>query len=292
MEDILKLLNIKYSEAATKVDKVKINILNINIILLCIAIEITEDYYERVFLEGKLQQFIIFCVMASININSNSVYHDLIQDNIYGALGFAFIFLKKRDKKKYDEYINNLILPIIDPEEGKKFKLFKNKKNTNKNSAIFRLFELRENKKEDPEELNDFNHNKDIGLSRNTVNINYKKYDSDILSKNNNNQFKDDSNLNSKKSINLKAVFKGDDDLILKHLFEDTLKKFKEESKFNIGFKTNYKNTYNNNYFFGNRPSDEKLKINKVILPLYETQIKNYANCEHFHQKKKKIQKN
>ena len=291
MEDILKLLNIKYSEAATKVDKVKINILNINIILLSIAIEITQDYYERVFLEGKFQQFIIFCVMASININSNSVYHDLIQDNIYDALGFAFIFLKKRDKKKYDEYINNLILPIIDPEEGKKFKLFKNKKNTNKNSAIFRLFELRENKKEDPEELNDFIHNKDIGLSRNTVNINYKKYDSDILSKNNNNQFKDDSNLNSKKSINLKAVFKGDDDLILKHLFEDTLKKFKEESKFNIGFKTNYKNTYNNNYFFGNRPSDEKLRINKIIkrvLPLYETQIKNYANYEYLHQKKRR----
>ena len=73
--------------------KVKINILHINIILLCIAIEITEDYYERVFLEGKLQQFIIFCVMASININPNGIYHDLIQANIYDALGFAFLFL-------------------------------------------------------------------------------------------------------------------------------------------------------------------------------------------------------
>ena len=293
LQDILKLLNLKYSEAETKVDKVTINILNINIILICIAIEITQDYYERIFLEGKFQQFIIFCVMASININSNSIYHDLIQDNIYDALGFAFMFLKKRDKKKYDEYVNNLILPIIDPEEGKKFILFKNKKNTNKNSAIFRLFELRENKKEDPEELDDFfqnSENKNIGLSRNTVNVNYKKYDIDIFSKNNK-QIKDDSNLNNKKSVNLKAVFKGDNDLILKHLFEDTLKKFKEESKFNIGFKTNYKNTYNNNYFFGNRPSDEKLRINKVIkklLPLYETQIKNYANYEYLHQKKRR----
>ena len=53
----------------------------------------------------------------------------------------------------------------------------------------------------------------------------------------NNNQIKDDSNLNNKKSINLKVLFKGDKDLILKHLFDDNLKKFKEESIFNFGLK-------------------------------------------------------
>ena len=292
IKDILKCFNIKYSETSTKAEKVKINILHINIILLCIAIEITEDYYERVFLEGKLQQFIIFCVMASININPNGIYHDLIQDNLYDVLGFAFIFLKKRDKNKYDEYINNLILPIIDPEEDKKFKLFKNKKSTNKNSAIFRLFELRESKKDDPKELDVFFSNsdkKDTGISRNTVNINYKKYETDFSI--NDTEFRDDSILNAKKSINLKPVFKGDNDLILKHLFEDTFNKFKEERKYNFGFKTNYKNTYDTNYFFGSIPSDEKLRINKVIkrlIPLYENQIKNYANYEYLHQKKRR----
>ena len=53
----------------------------------------------------------------------------------------------------------------------------------------------------------------------------------------NNNQIKDDSNLNNKKSINLKVLFKGDNDLILKHLFDDTLKKYTEESRFNFGLK-------------------------------------------------------
>ena len=75
IKDILKCFNIKYSEEATKVEKIKINILYINIILLCIAIEITQDYDERVFLEGKFQQFVIFCVLSSININSNSLYY-------------------------------------------------------------------------------------------------------------------------------------------------------------------------------------------------------------------------
>ena len=103
---------------------------------------------KEFFLEGKFQQFILFCVMASIKVNSYSIYHDLIQDNIYDTLGFTFIFLK-RDKKKW-WVCKYLILPIIDAEEVKKFILFKNKKSTNKKSAIFWFFEFRENKKEDP----------------------------------------------------------------------------------------------------------------------------------------------
>ena len=288
IKDILKCFNIKYSEEATKVEKIKINILYINIILLCIAIEITQDYDERVFLEGKFQQFVIFCVLSSININSNSLYYDLIQDILYDCLGFAFIFIKKRDKKKYEQFLENLIIPIIDTDdEVKKFRLFKNKKNINKNSAIHKLFELREIKKEDPEEMDDFFNNKDIGISRNTVNINYKGFDNNIFS--NNNKFKDDSNINSKK--NLRPVFKGDRSIIIKHLFDDTLKKVKEERKYSFGFKTNYKNVYNNNFYIGNCPTDEKLRINKIIkkiLPLYERQIKNYANDEYLNQKKRR----
>ena len=289
IKDILKCLGIKYSEDATKAEKVKINILNINIILLCIAIEITQDYDEKVFLEGKFQQFIIFCVLSSININSNNLYYELIQEILYDCLGFAFIFLKKRDKNKYEQFVDNLILPIIDTdEEVKKFKLFKNKKNNYKNSAICRLFELREIKKEEPKEMDDFFNNKDKGISRNTVNINYKTFDKDIFA--NNNKFKDDSNLNAKKII--KPVFRGESNIITKHLFDDALKRVKEERKYNFGFKTNYKNSYNNNNFFvGNCPTDEKLRINKVIkrlLPSYETQIKNYANEEFLNEKKRR----
>ena len=286
IRDILKCLNIKYSEEATKAEKVKINILNINIILLSIAIEITQDYYERVFLEGKLHQFIIFCILASININPNCIYYNLVQDNLYDVLGFAFIFLKKRDEKKYNEFIYNMIFPLLDTDEIKKFKLFKNKKYSNKNSAIYRLFELRE-VQIDEEEYSDDIINKGLLTTRNTININYKNYERDIFT--NNNIYKDDSNINTKKKM--KPVFKGEKDLIIKHLFEDTFKKFKIEKRNNFGFKSNYRNIYNNNFITGNCPTDEKLRINKVIkkiIPLYEKQIKNYANYEYLHEKKRK----
>ena len=81
----------------------------------------------------------------------------------------------------------------------------------------------------------------------------------------------------------MKPVFKGEKDLIIKHLFEDTFKKFKIEKRNNFGFKSNYRNIYNNNFITGNCPTDEKLRINKVIkkiIPLYEKQIKNYTNYE------------
>ena len=288
LKDVLKCLNIKYSEEETKKEKVIINILNINVILLCIAIEITQDIDEIVFLEGKFHQFIIFCILVSININANASYYDLIQDSLYDTLGFAFIFLKKRDLLKYNQFIDNLIIPIIDTEEVKKVRVFKNKKYNNKNSAVCKLFELREKNKEDPEEMEDFIQK---SLSRNSFNISNRKYDNDFFSKDST-LFKDDSNITTKtsKGNNFKVVFKGENDLIIKHLFEDTLNKMKEEKQYHFGFKTNYKNIYKNNLnYTGYRPTDEKLRINKVIkkiVPSYETLIKNYANDEYLHEKR------
>ena len=286
IKDVLKCFNIIYSEETTKAEKVKINILNLNVTLLCIAIDLTQDDDERLFLEGKLLQFIIFCIMASININSNAIYYNLIQDNLYDALGFAFIFLKKKDRKKYDQFLDFLIMPIINTDEVKKFRIFKNKKFNNKNSAINRLFELREKVREDSEEICGGN------TARNSINNSYHKYDKydrDIFT--NNNVFKDDSIINAKKK-KLKVFFKGDNDLILKHLFQDTLEKIKEEEKYLYGFKSNYKNIYNTDlYCNANIPVDERLRINKTItkvLQSYETTIKNYANEEYLLQKKRR----
>ena len=283
IKDVLKCFNIKYSEEDTKAEKVEINILNINVILLSIAIEITQDFDEKSFLERKFYQFIIFCILSSINIASNCIYYNLIQDNIYDCLGFAFLFLKKIDKNKYEKYLDNLIMPILD----KKSKILKSKKNNNKNSAIYRLFELRERKIEEKDDfLNNSGFNRGYATSRNTVIINYKKSDNDILS--NKNIYKDDSNINE----TIKVVFKGDIDLIIKHLFGEILERIKEERKCHFGFKANYKNVYNNNlYFEGNCPTEEKLRINKVIkkiIPLYEIQIKKYANEEYLSMKNKR----
>ena len=287
-KNLLKCLNVKNIEEQIKPEKVKINIFNINIILLCIAFEITQDYDERLFLEGKFQQFIIFCVMASININPNEVNYDIIQDSLYDALGFALIFIKKRSKSAYNKFIDNLISPLFELDGPKKFKYFSVKKNTYKNSAICRLFELKEKKKEEPEELDELFINDDDDENaityRNTINFFSKKSQQEISSK-----YKDDTNVNN--NINLKVEFKGDTNLILKHIFEDTLNKVKEERKFNILYKTNYKKLFKNKFFTDNTQTDEQLRINKIIkkvIPLYETQIKNYANNEYLHEKKRK----
>ena len=296
IKDVLKCFNIKYSSNPIKEEKIKINILNINAILLCIAITITKDYEESVFLEGKFQQFIIFCILASININVGDIYYELIQSNLYDVLGFSFIFLKKRNKKKYDKLIDNFIIPILKMDDAKKINLFKNKnKNNLKGSAIYKLFEFREKKKDEAEEMDDFLRNtiNFIGHSatKNFGNINFDLNEQkDIIPKK---KVKDDSNINLKDTNNnLKVVFKGEKDLILKHLFEDYLTKIKEEKKEKYRFKTNYRNINNSNVFINrNNPSEEKKRINSIIkkiLVLHETQIKNYANNEYLQAKKRR----
>ena len=294
IKDVLKCFNIKYSSDSIKEEKVKINILNINAILICIAITITKDYEESIFLEGKFQQFIIFCILVSININVGDIYYELIQSNLYDVLGFCFIFLKKRNKKKYDKLIDNFIIPILKMDDAKKINIFKNKKNI-KSSAIFKLFEFREKKNDEAEEMDDFFRNtiNFVGHSatKNFSNINFDLNEQrDIIPKK---KVKDDSNINLKDiNNNLKVVFKGEKDLILKHLFEDYLTKVKEEGKEKYRFKTNYRNIYNNNVCINrNNPSDEKKRINTIIkklLGLYETQIKNYANNEYLQEKKRR----
>jgi hypothetical protein len=108
--------------------------------------------------------------------------------------------------------------------------------------------------------LNNLGFNRGYVTSRNSIIINYKKSDKDILS--NKNIYKDDSNINE----TIKVIFKGDIDLIIKHLFGEIIERIKEERMCHFWFKVNYKNVYNNNlYFEGNCRTEEKLRINKVI---------------------------
>ena len=285
--DILRCLNMKDINEPIKPENIKMNFLNINIILLSIAIEITQDCDEIAFLERKFQQFMIFCVMVSININTNDINYDLIQDLLYDALGFAFIFLKKRDIKSYNQFVEHLIFPLFD-DGAKKLKYFCAKKNTYKNSAISRLFELKEKKKEDKEDFDDITDNDFIKNAKLRMTLNV--YDSDnkkeVIA--NNNKYKDDSNL---KKNNTKIVFKGDSKLIIKHLFDDTLNKIKNEKKdIKQNNFSNYYNSLNKSLPFTEN-SGEKERINKIIkkmLNLYENQIKNYANNKYLEEQKRK----
>lgn len=77
-------------------DSSKINILNINLILLCVAIDISQDNGEREFLEGLLQQFLIYCVLASINIGPSEKSNSAIQAKLHDILLFGLTFFQKK----------------------------------------------------------------------------------------------------------------------------------------------------------------------------------------------------
>ena len=141
-----------------------INILTINIILLSIANEIINDKVQKEYLENQYQQFIIFCIILSINIKSKEKKYDLIQNELYNIIGYGCIFLKAKKEIKYQQIINNLIIPILKAsnpnyqiDNNSKYKGIKKvlaltKKNIYKNTAIFKLF--RKNNKLNQKNIN------------------------------------------------------------------------------------------------------------------------------------------
>ena len=94
-DDIIKYFNINIEEQKDKDNGFKIiesdiiNVFNINLILLCIGIDITQDDEERNFIIGLYHQFLIYLVLASININQQEKCHDFIQEKIYMALRYC-----------------------------------------------------------------------------------------------------------------------------------------------------------------------------------------------------------
>ena len=264
----------------------KTNILHINIILLCIALVLTKDSPEYEFWEGKFNQFFIFCVLVSININSNEIYYNLIQNNIYDILGLACIFLKKWNKEKYEQLIEEIILPILKKEKSKKLKILIFKKEPI--NAIFRLFELRPKNRSssddsanvEPNSLFDFHGGiEEIRKQNFSICQNFPKI-----------KIKDYLNLKNKNII-FNVEFIGDIHEILKNIFSSKLANIKEEGKIHIKYKSYYKTEYKNNYFSENNNNDEKLRINQVIekiLISYEKDIYNYGNYIYLEEKKRR----
>ena len=292
LKEILKCLTIQKSENEKKSPKIKINILYINVILLSIALVLTKGLDENIFWEGKFFQFYLFCVLVSININSNEEYFNLIQDSIFNTLGFSSLFLRKWDKKKYDKLIETLIIPILLNENLKKQTIFILK--TQSNAAIFRLFEIRQKNKVYSDEISSF-----TDLKGKIYSQNFRK--TMVLTSKNQNEFeispinisKDDSNIDNSKENSFKVFFKGEYNDIIKHLFADELDKVKEERKIHISFKSNYKAENNNKQFFiGNINNEEKLRISLIIenvLSSYENDINNYTNEKYLEEKKRRI---
>ena len=256
-EDIITLFNIKLTEQKDGPCKIIedeiINIFNINLILLCIAIELTFDEEERNFILGLFQQFLIYLIMASTNISPQEKCHDYIQQKIYDALGFGSLFLSRVDRKKYNEICDEVILPILEEVNAEKNKkkiktMFSGKKNMFNNTAIVKLFEGEEN----------------------ITNEDKKK---------SNKKKKDEINTENKLII----IFKGEISKIIKNIFDCNL--FIQKENTNVKEKNEielfYKNYYNVQGIYDKENEEEKNRVIKKVLKLisfYETQIKKYSN--------------
>ena len=255
-DDIIQYFNIKIEEQNDKTFKIiednMINIFNINLILLCIAIDITQDEDERNFIIGLYQQFLIYSVMVSINITQQEKCHDYIQGKIYDALGFGALFLSKRNKKKYEEINEHLFKPIfseIYSEQSKKT-IFSGKKNLFKDTAIVKLFQYVD---KDAENKGTDAHKK-----------------SDDKKKN--------KSANPEK---LEVVFKGEILKILKNIFDSNLLDEKVDKKPEKEIEMFYKRENEEKGLFDKINNEEKNKVYKKmvkLIPFFDSQIKEYSN--------------
>ena len=287
--DLMKLLNI--TDSATN-DEFSINVLNINIQLLSIAYNLAKEKKDKEKIEKKIQQLIIYCVIASINININEKFYDIMQDKLYDILGFALLVIRKPNPKLCIDILDNLISPIfvqVDNELNKKgfLKLLRiPRKNIYTNTSIFKLFYY-EGKSSGDEKIN---------LKSRTMFIN-----SQALNQNPE-RSKTESNLKGDKSYDSSndglLLYKGDENRLLKHSFQYALIyyrnlrlkiKLKDLKTLYTYVNSNTSNDLDNNTFINK--TKERIRINKSIkklIPNLESQITKYSNTSFLSEKKRR----
>ena len=277
----------------------KINIININLILLCVAIDISQDNDEREFIEGLLQQFLIYCVLASINIGPSEKSNSTIQSKLYDILLFGLTFFQKKNKAKYDKLFDALIKPIFDEinnDHAKKgIKGLFTKKTSLKNSAIMKLFVSEEVNKEKEKELK-FDEIEQEDELNNTMMVGF-GYATDrrgIFKRGvaNNIGYKDDTIINKKKK-KVKMVLKIEKSKTISgKIFDSYITNYKtkrNEGGFNDKIKIFYRNIHP--YTMEDKYSDERIRVNNIIkeiIPFFETDIKKYSNTSFLEEKKRR----
>ena len=305
-ESKIKTMHSNYKKDLTKTNEDLINIFNINIILLSIAIEITKDKEQKEYIEKQYQQFLIFCILASININSSVKSHDLIQDILYKILGYGCLFLKKKDESKYKEIITYLIEPIIKEinedsnKSGFRLMLGRPKKSFYRYTAVFKLFALDEKEKDFKQE-ND-NIKSEDGKKRTTRlatvdKVTPMKRKNNLMNLDDNKgEFLDDLTVTKQKSEHKNRVlleFHGNDNELINNLFDKTLEKYKEyrENNDNIEILKNYyeiNKTENELDISVIKEKDQVKGKIKELIPVIETQIKQYSNTSFLQEKKRR----
>ena len=309
---LVKMLNryLNYDEYNMETEKKaeKVNILNFILILLCVAYDTTLDKDERILIEKQIEQFLIFCVLCSLNISSSEKTFNTIQNRLHDLIGFGLIFFQKRDEGKYNQFFEKIIKPIFEgtiteiSKKGFKGIFTLPKKTLYKHTAIDRLFIIQEIDSE--ENIKDTL--KDDSAKRyasemvpNNLNINddSAENDSDKKSKKNKKKEKKDKKDKKNKETKFKIVFRGDGDVIVKHIINDTVNTLKNEryKKLNNAFEYIKEYYINSNNKAENDETklieEEKRRINLKILnivPDLENNIRKYSSTSLVQEKKRR----
>ena len=302
----------KFKRKKSSLDNKDINILTINLILLSIAIEITNDKDQKEYLENQYQQFLIFCILASINIKSNEKQYNLIQNDIYNILGYGCLFLKNKNESKYQQIINYLINPIfkdINEVSGLKKMFGASKKKLYSNCAAYKIFSTKEettkdlflktktlrtnlfkNKKLSALRSNSFDDISNL-INNNKLNFsndNDSPVNSDDEYENQNNKKlsceDDDFDEIDIKNFEVKPELQVNKDKRIDEIYNTILNKYK---KFDNKFKESIKNIIKkkNNKNIINKERKAVFSEIKKLIPNYIEKLKKYSNNSYFIEK-------
>ena len=73
--------------------------------------DITSVLSEKEDITQQIIEFLIFCILASININQIEETYNYIQKKLYDTLSFGLLFLKDKDEARYRDLMFYLIEP-------------------------------------------------------------------------------------------------------------------------------------------------------------------------------------
>ena len=284
------------------------NILTINLILLSIAIEITNDKDQLEFLYNQYQQLLIFLILSSINIKSTDKKYDFIQLELYNILGFGCLFLKQKNEAKYQQIIKYLVNPIfIEINETKdKNSLTKilttSKKKIYSKTAVFKLFGTKENPKNDNNNPNKLRTMKTFQQSsinlrsndfidfENIINddifaLHNKVLDQDIENNtDDNNDIVDTSNDDFEEidlnNVEIKAELNVDRERRIDTIFNTVLTQYIYTYKNICQNITKIINKNNNNESL-KREKRRVFNIVKILIPQYIEKLKKYSNSSY-----------
>ena len=304
-----------------------INILKINLLLLSIATDLTKNEKEKNFLINKYEQFLLYCIICSLNLSQIENYREFIHSNLGDLIGYGLVFLKQINEEKYKEFINIVIVPLFQDIFYEKSKILKNifsssKTSVYENSALFELFILGEEIK-DKNSVNSPIIN-DILISRTKI-----SRISSVMEKSLNNLINpilnlDIENINDKTKIvsdviyeqqgksNNFVMFVVDSMRLKRHVINSIVIYYlgdKRRKNTNKKIKNKYEKTKNDDSYIGyefkyfyninnknkntidKKISYEKLRLSNVIndlIPFFETQIKKYSTSSILQEKKRR----